>query len=262
MICALLVFQSVDLPGPLDLLSPWVDMLTHSYEDLMANLEAQQHRRFLKSHTPLDGLPFGDRITYICVGRDPRDVAISWDNQRQNTDMKKMVALRKAAAGLDDMAKVMPSGVPKPPESQRDRFWAWAEGSSPFPGLSELFHHLSTFWSMRDRPNVVLLHYDDLRNDLEGQMRGLAGRLGIQISEQVWPDLVQAATFTDMRQRTKELVPEITAWHDPERFFHRGTSGQWRNLLNDDDLRRYQARVSELADPELSAWIHKGPIRS
>lgn len=36
----------------------------------------------IKTHTALDGLPWDDRVTYVCVGRDPRDVALSWDNHR------------------------------------------------------------------------------------------------------------------------------------------------------------------------------------
>ena len=59
--------------------------------------------------------------------------------------------------------------------------------------LAGALHHLSTFWAAKDRSNVVFLHYDDLKTDLEGQMRVLADRLGIQIAETTWPELVQAA---------------------------------------------------------------------
>ena len=80
MICALLIFQTPTFDRSLDLISPWLDMLTRPLDEVVADLDAQQHRRFIKSHTPLDGLPFDERVTYICVGRDPRDVAISWDH--------------------------------------------------------------------------------------------------------------------------------------------------------------------------------------
>ncbi len=57
MICALLVFQTPQLPGPLRELSPWLDRRTLPRDELFARLAAQQHRRFIKSHTPLDGIP-------------------------------------------------------------------------------------------------------------------------------------------------------------------------------------------------------------
>src|SRR5690349_16062238 len=57
MICALLVFQSAELPAPLSTISPWLDMLTRPRDDVFADLAAQTHRRFIKTHLPLDGLP-------------------------------------------------------------------------------------------------------------------------------------------------------------------------------------------------------------
>ena len=72
MICALLLFQTPELPAPLFRLSPWIDMTTRSRRDLFTDLAAQDHRRFVKTHTPLDGLPTDPSVTYVCVGRDPR----------------------------------------------------------------------------------------------------------------------------------------------------------------------------------------------
>ena len=52
MICALLVFQTTTFDRPLDLISPWLDMLTRERDDVVADLDAQTHRRFIKTHTP------------------------------------------------------------------------------------------------------------------------------------------------------------------------------------------------------------------
>ena len=57
MICALLVFQTPDLPAPLGQLSPWLDFLATPLDEVLARLDAQRHRRFIKTHTPLDGIP-------------------------------------------------------------------------------------------------------------------------------------------------------------------------------------------------------------
>ena len=57
MICALLIFQRTTFDRSLDLISPCLDMQTRDIGDVIADLEAQQHRRFIKTHTPLDGLP-------------------------------------------------------------------------------------------------------------------------------------------------------------------------------------------------------------
>jgi|SRR5215831_7584054 len=101
------------------------------------------------------------------------------------------------------------------------------------------------FWQARGSPNVVLLHYSDLKTDLEGQMR----RLGVKISKEVWPELVEAARFEEMRRRADDLVPNATdmLWYHNARFFNKCTSGQWRQLLDAEDVRRYKARLQELA---------------
>lgn len=72
MICALLIVQRTTFDRSLDLVSPWLDMQTRDIGAVIADLEAQQRRRFIKTHTPLDGVCCEAAVTYVCVGRDPR----------------------------------------------------------------------------------------------------------------------------------------------------------------------------------------------
>ena len=60
--------------------SPWVDFRLHPLDQVMEMLEAQKHRRFLKTHLPLDALVFAPQAKYLYVGRDGRDVAWSLYN--------------------------------------------------------------------------------------------------------------------------------------------------------------------------------------
>jgi aryl sulfotransferase len=270
MICALLIFQTPTFDRPLSKLSPWIDMLTRPRVDVIADLDAQRHRRFIKTHTPLDGLPWDDRVTYIDVGRDPRDVAMSMAHHVSNMDFNAFLAALASTARVDGgtappAPPEPPSDSPQEPSSAREMFWTWVD--NPIPPTEEtssllrtLTHH-ETFWTARDAPNVVMLHYDDLQADLGGQMRALADRLGIRVPEDRWPGLVKAATFAEMRDNAATVAPntDVAIWRDTAEFFHRGTSGQWRSLLDDDDLRRYDARVVEIVDPDLAAWIHYRP---
>jgi hypothetical protein len=263
MICALLVLQRPDLGAPLSTLSPWLDMLSRARRDVVADLEAQPHRRFIKTHTPLDGLPAAPGVTFICVARDPRDVALSMDGHRDNMDFDQFLEERDAAARIDgfDVSDVPPA--PPRPVTERERFWQWVDDDTPAAergsSLRRTLWHLATFWDRRDDPAVVLLHYDDLRADLEGSMRGLAARLGIEVPEARWPELVAAATFEAMRDNAGTVAPTTRGrsfWRDDRGFFRRGTSGQWRDLLDEDDLARYRRRVASLAAPDLAAWAH------
>src|SRR5262245_34956057 len=65
MLCARFIFDGPAFPEPLDQLSPWLDMSIRPLAELTAALAAQPHRRFIKTHTPLDGLPLHDDVTYL-----------------------------------------------------------------------------------------------------------------------------------------------------------------------------------------------------
>ena len=262
MICAVLVLDTTELPLPLDVLSPWMELQARAREEVIADLDAQRHRRFIKSHTPMDGLPQDPDVTYICVGRDPRDVALSWDNHMANLDLAAVIAARQKAVGLDDIAEFFPNGPPQPAATLNGRFHEWlTRDQAHETGTSSLagtIHHLSTFWAVRHQPNVVMIRYEDLLKDLEGQMRDIAARLGVKPAPERWPSLVNAATFNQMRASADTLVGPY--WKDTRRFFHRGATGQWREVLTAEDLDNYWARIEPLASPDLLTWLHPDEI--
>jgi len=240
--------------------------VTRARTEVLADLEAQTHRRFIKTHTPLDGIPNDLTVTYICVGRDPRDVALSMGHHIDNTDIDAFLNQREQAAAIDGI-ELRPLGRPPPrPGGERDRFWRWVDDETPSTqvgsSLRRTVEHLQTFRDAADDLDVVCLHYDDLKADLEGQMRQLAARLAIDVDEHRWPRLVQAATFDSMRSRADTTVPGggPEHWINPTAFFSRGTSGQWRDLLDDADLARYAVRVRALASDDLVEWVHREPI--
>jgi len=254
MLCALLIFDTAEFERPLTEISPWLDAVTYDTAATLATLESQRHRRFIKTHTPLDGLPLHQDVTYVCVGRDPRDVMLSFENAMANLHPAAV-----PAGGLD------PEVAQPPAPDPLDRFWQWADAdlvndtTSFGVTLANLVNHVRTFWERRDEPQVALFHYADLTADLPGQLRRLARILSIEISEQRVNELAAAATFDHMRGRADELAPGVDAklWRRNENFFHSGTSGQWRGLLDSAALDRYHRRVAELAPPDLADWLHR-----
>jgi hypothetical protein len=264
MICGLLIFQTPTFDRPLAEISPWLDMQTRHLDSVVADLTAQEHRRFIKTHTPIDGLPWCDEIVYISVMRDPRDVGVSMDNHFLNSNMVSFFSQRADVAGLDDLAEHFPDGLPQRAETPAERFWQWADDDAPVErqvsNLHATLHHLNVVWPLRDRDNVVVLHYSDLKADLAGQMGALATRLGIEVAEGKWPELVDAASFEYMKAHAEQTAPNSNQdlWLSTSDFFRTGTSGQWREILRDDvSVARYNARVAELTTPELAEWAHR-----
>jgi len=258
MLVAMLVFDTTDFYQPLALISPWLDMNTRPLASVLADLEAQTHRRFIKTHTPLDGLPLDERVTYVCVGRDPRDAAMSMAHHLSNMNWDVLLAMRAEAVGMEDLDEL---GAPPeaPSDDPLERFWQWTMAED-FRGLDRTLAHINTFWDRRDQANVALFHYSDYKADLPGQLARLAEVLGIDRPRGRIEELAGAASFASMKARATELAPnaDIGLWHSPEEFFHRGVSGQWRELLDEAGLERYWARVHELVAPDVADWAHKG----
>jgi hypothetical protein len=252
----LLVFQRPDLPQALPTHSPWLDWLIRPRAVVYAQLAAQQHRRFIKSHTPLDGLPSDPRATYLVSCRHPLDMAVSMYHQGENLNRERMLQLL---------------GRPEPEPDRPDRpslhewLLAWIEDDAnpreSLDSLAGVMAHLSDAWHRRHHPNVVVVHYDELCSDLEGTMRRLASRLDISVPQDGWPVLVEAATFESMRANASRHAPNTSGiLKDPTAFFRRGTTGAGHEVLTKEELRSYHRRVERLALIEFLAWLHREPV--
>jgi aryl sulfotransferase len=253
MICLLLVFQTPDFPDALGTLSPWMDFLVRPVEDIHARLAAQTHRRVIKTHTPLDGVPSDERVTYIVVGRHPLDAAVSLYFQSANIDRVRLAEL---------IGTVLPSDPPASQPPLHDWLVGWVdwdpEPREHLDSLPGTLHHLGDAWARRDEPNVVLVHYDELIGDLDGTMRRLSGALEIPVDEERWPGLVRAATFGEMRRSDAIFAPDTEGlFKDQRAFFRHGVSGDGRSLLSAEELARYRARTAALAPADLLAWLHR-----
>ncbi|GIJ80777.1 Sulfotransferase domain-containing protein [Micromonospora phaseoli] len=250
MICALLVLRTPELPAPLSELSPWLDWLVEPQEAVYARLAAQRHRRFIKTHTPLDGVPADPQVHYVVVARHPLDLAVSLHHQAANLDRARLAEL----TGQPDAPE---PERPRPPIEQALVRWIDADPDprTELDSLPGVLWHLRDAWVRRHRPNIHLVHYDDLRADLSGQMHRLAARLGL---DPPGPELVEAATFDRMRAHADRLAPDPAGvLKDRQAFFRSGRSGQGRAMLDDEARARYRSRCAALAPPDLLSWLHR-----
>lgn len=255
MICALLVLGSSRLPDRLTALSPWLDWLVVPEADVFAALAAQRHRRFIKTHSPLDGLPLHPEVTYVVVARHPLDAAVSLWHQSENLDRVRIAELTRQA---------MQERRNRRPLAEWLESWVDAEADprERLDSLPGVMWHLGDAWARRHETNVVLVHYDDLAQDLAGQMRRLADVLGISVPEKAWPELVEAAGFTAMQARAEELVPDPSGvLKDRRAFFRGGVSGAGETVLSAAGLARYHERVRALAPSDLVDWLHRPRVR-
>jgi len=232
-IVANLIWQDGKFPGPLFAICPWIEATFFMPVDQMhAMLGAQTHRRAMKSHTPAWGIPWFDDSKYICVARDGRDAFMSWCN---HTERMKITLPGERFSG-----------------DYRSFYKHWL-------GENNFFDVVASYWKVRDRPNLLLSHYNDMKADLDGEMRRVATFLGIDVAESQWPEIVRRCTFEAMQASDKAIADFEQIFEGGTKgFIFKGTNGRWRDVLTKDDLAAYDALLSTFVPPEAARWIEGG----
>jgi aryl sulfotransferase len=257
----LLVFQSTQ-PRTLGEVSPWIDCrFRQPIEEVLPAVEAQTHRRFFKSHLPLDALPIYDEVRYTHVARDGRDACMSLLNHYNSFSAEALEGFDRI--GLSD--ETINQRFPQPPKTEREFFLHWIAQSEDgsHERMSDFFFSLErSFWDERRRPNLLLVHYNDLKADLSGEMKRVAEFLGITTPDALWPKLVEAASFDAMKRDGATLMAQAERHFigGAQSFFYKGTNNRWRDVLADADLDQYQRKIDAQRSPSLTRWLSEGRL--
>jgi aryl sulfotransferase len=223
-IVALLVFGE-NWPGPLHEVSPWLGKSWGDTAIAISALESQRHRRFIKSHVPLHMLPAA--CTRIVVVRNPIDVAVSTYYHRRN--------LRSSSLDMT-VARWMHMYVTD--DQETDKFTE---------SLGVTLDGIAYAWEHRSDPGVVLVRYEDLLADREGEIRRIGSALGYEADDDTWTALAEVTSFSRMQSQL-QLVPEAAGFSDPSRFFRHGRRGDGVRLASARDYQAYRDRLSALPD--------------
>ncbi|QGN53886.1 sulfotransferase domain-containing protein [Novosphingobium sp. Gsoil 351] len=260
-IVGMMVFGSA-APFPVQDISPWPDFRMPPPGAMHALAASQTHRRFLKSHLPFDALPHFEGIRYIHVARDGRDAAMSFFNHKANYTAEtigRLVELSNADPKFGDGDTFDFS-----PQDPAAHFAGWVDGPEDDLGDTGAGYFVmeNSFWAARRDPQVLLVHYNDMKADLACEMRRIAAFLGIEIAGGLWPELVEAAGFAAMKGAAEQLMPQADgAWKGGARtFLHQGTNGSWQGVCRPADLARYAAKAKAEFSPSLAAWAEHGRL--
>ena len=245
-------------PAPVG--GPWFDFrLRGPVEPILEEAEAIVGRRHLKSHLPYDSLPVWEGVKFIHVARDGRDSAMSWHNHVRGYTPATNEIIDQVSLGdpkFGDRAPPMPED---PAESFRQ--WLVDGGAQGDPGAS-YWDFERSYWAARRDANMLLVHYNDLKADLAGEIARIAGYLEITPPAPVMDQIVAAAGFEAMRAQGEALMPGAEmAWAEGAKtFLHKGVNGRWRGACAEADLAAYQAKAAAEFTPGLAAWLESGRL--
>ena len=156
-------------------ISPWLEANFSPIEDIISTIEAQTHRRFIKSHLALDGLPYFEHLKYILVCRDPRDVFMSWWNHYGTM--------------TDDRLPPYDGNIHRNWQLWLTRGWfEWESEGYPLWGN---MHHARTFWDYRHLPNILFVHYNNMLDNLHAEIRRVADFIEINVSDEYIDKVVE-----------------------------------------------------------------------
>jgi aryl sulfotransferase len=232
-------------------MSPWIDFRLPPKEIKLAAVEAQTHRRFVKTHLPLEALVYSPKAKYIYIGRDGRDVLWSLYNHHLMGNEAMYDALNNSPGRV---------GPPlEPPTDDIREYWHTWLAKDGFPYWS-LWENVRSWWAIRDLPNVLMVHFDVLKRNMPEEMRRIAKFLEIPIDESKWPMIVEHCTFDWMKENGEKIVPlGGVLWKGGTKtFINKGTNGRWKETLSAEESAEYEARALAELGPECARWLATG----
>ena len=250
-IIAQFVFNGETEGMPVGDISPWLDLRLPLLEAKLPDIIAQKHRRFLKTHLPVDALVYEPKAKYIYIARDGRDIVWSLFNHHHALND----VFYDGIASLPNFGPLLPR-----PETEdvREYFLAWLAGDGhPFWPFWE---NIRTWWETRNLPNMYFLHFQNLVDDLEGTMRKIAAFLDIPIDESKWELMVHHCGFDYMKKNATLSTPlgGVIFTGGADSFIFKGINDRWRDTLNKADIEAYEARALVEVGPECAHWLATG----
>jgi hypothetical protein len=199
---------------------PAVDAADADLFTIRTQLRLQRNRRAMVSYLPFDGLPFRDDLQYVAVAQDARDVFLAeWEGRNPGQAADVHAAWRR---------------------------WASANSLSWEHGGTELvspYLHTQSWWTMRRRPNVLIVHLADLINDTTTEIAAVAEHLEITIGP-VATRIIASETTRAAHHRPRHENPLCT--------------GGWRTRFDHDDLLRHEAAKKQTLGPDCAAYLDHG----
>ena len=194
----------------LNAVSPWIESFDGVPMD-QAPLLGVSRRRLIKTHLPAKLCPYGPQAKYLYVTRHPVS----------------------CYASILDYFRLM-AGPLSPPEPElldwfcSDRLWwlSWPD-------------HVTGWWDWaRQKPNVLFVHFEEMKKDLDGVVRRIAQFLGENLTEDQVRKVVRKSGFGYMKEHEEQFEmspPNLFSVNGT--YFKSGQLDRYKDALEADRCR-------------------------
>jgi hypothetical protein len=187
-------------------------------------------------------------VKYIICMREGRDV---------------MASFYPFFATHNDGFKKMWGGFPPTFKDWDENFKFFTEDQPNF-----FFGYSAAWWPYRNDPNVLLLHYNDLKTDIKNCLRKIADFCEVTVPEDKWPLIEEKVSLGWMKKNENIFKYDITSKYytgtvmktEEGTMIRKGEIGDGKGKLTPEQEKKFQ----ELSDkyfgdrPGLAEWVVKG----
>ncbi|HET8697657.1 MAG TPA: sulfotransferase domain-containing protein [Gammaproteobacteria bacterium] len=179
--------------------------------------------RVIKTHLAARYLPYDESARYLVVVRDPKEILVS------------SYHFTRGVAG-----PLMP-----PPDVWLELFLT---RRFPLNFGSTWAEHTAGYWALKDRPNVLVLLFQDMKRDLPGAVQQVADVLGVRLTNAELRSVIEQSTFSYMSGIEHKFTPipkGALPWGEGLKMMRRGQSGSSSELLTPEQQERIDAHFEE-----------------
>jgi len=208
--------------------SPWLEYLSRE------EVDAKLSPRVFKTHLRWRWIPKADGVKYIYCYRNPLDVVVSYYHH-----MKTFSGVYKFQGDLDQFV--------------REVFVA--ENASE---NGSFFDHVAEYLEQKNNPNIYFITYEDISEDFEKAVRGIARFLGVEISSEKMETMARKCSFESVKRNCNVNYTWLDGKaKDPAAsFVRKGKVGDWINHLSEEHVKKIKELVKEKLLP-LGANIYQ-----
>lgn len=254
-----LVFKG-NFNGKMNNVSIWLDTLRNlNEEEIIELIEKQEHRRFFKTHSPAS-IVLNNRnknTKYIFITRDFRDVVWSFYNHFINSKY----VVRENNEFIDTIRRMKKSSNPY-------EFWNitmenidFFKKCKSYKIIWSYFYTIKTWLENKNNDNILILHFNDLKKDLKGNINKISEFLGYDYDEEIMDEVYKKSTFEWMKGNSKKCAPVLFK-NNSSNFINKGTNKRWKNSLTQNDILKYKNLIKSFFNENETIWIENGGILS
>ncbi|MEM7132389.1 MAG: sulfotransferase domain-containing protein [Chloroflexota bacterium] len=183
--------------------------------------ESPTQMRAVKTHVEAEFVPYSEAAKYVVVMRDPKDVLVS------SFFFSDSIMPGLSSIGIGAWVDLFNKGeVP---------YGLWAE-------------HIASFWPWRDRQNVLVLTFGEMKKDLAQVIQKVAELMQVELSDDEMALVLEKSSFQYMKANEDKFEPPTPMVNDKVELLRTGKKGEAAHHLTAEQLTSVDQAMKEHLD--------------